>query len=436
MKKLFAISIVITLIISIFSCGELTHVSFSQSKNSVYVGKLKSEVNPGMYYYVKNTIKKAEEKKADVIVFEIDTFGGRVDSAVKISDMITSSSIPTIAYINTKAESAGVLLSIACDKIYMAEGATIGSAETIPNTEKNISYWTSQLKSVAEQKGRNPEIVAAMADKDIQIEGLIHKGKLLNLTSKKAKEIKFIDGIAKSRKEIYEDLKINLAKENVLEDSLFESFINLITSSYIAPLLLSLGFVGMIIELLTPGFGVGGIISIFGFSLFFGGSILGGSATAFVLLVFLLGIISLIIEALAPGFGIFGMVGMACVAFSIIMVSNSVLQAFLYILIAFVVTIGATVFAFKKLPKRKIGKTLFLDTKLDKKEGFISSKENYSYLEKEGITVSYLRPSGKIEIEGEILDATSESTFIEKGKKIKVIKVEGSKIIVRKQKEE
>lgn len=436
MKKLIIFFIIGALVIPLISFQRLGAMASNNQTNSVYVVNVKGEVTPGMYYYIKKAVEKAQDENADALLFEIDTFGGRVDSAVSISDVIVSSKIPTVAFINKKAESAGVLISISCDKIYMAQGSTIGSAETIPNTEKNISYWTSQLKAVAQEKGRDAEIVAAMADKDIKIEGLIEKGKLLNLTSNKAKEIKFIEGIAKSRKQIYDNLKINMVKENILENSLFEKFINIITSSYIAPLLLSLGFVGMIIELITPGFGVGGVISMFGFSLFFGGSVLGGSANTFVLLCFLLGVVFLIFEAMAPGFGIFGMTGLASIVLSIIMASNSVLQAFLYIVLSFVVTVITTIFAFRKLPQRKVSKTLFLDTKLDKEEGFIPSKENDEYTNKEGIAVSYLRPSGKIEIDGNILDATSENTFIEKGKMIEVVKIEGSKIIVREKRED
>ncbi|SHK14653.1 NfeD family protein [Tepidibacter formicigenes] len=428
MKRAFFTFIIIIIFI-------LSNICFADSKNSVYVINVKGEVNPGMYYHIKNSINKAEDESADYILLEIDTFGGRVDSSVKISDLIVSSNIPTIAFINKKAESAGVLISISCDKIYMAKSSTIGSAEPVPNTEKNISYWTSQLKTVAEEKGRDPQIVASMADKDIKIEGLVDKGKLLNLTTNKAKEINFIDGVVSSRKDIYNDLNIKYVNEKKLEGNLYEKFSKFITLNYVSIILLSLGFVGMVIELITPGFGIGGIISILGFGLFFGGSVLGGNAGYFVFFVFFIGIIFLVLEAMAPGFGVFGMLGIGSIAFSIIMASNSLLQAFIYIVFAFTVTIITLVFAIKKLPKRKISKTLFLNTKLNKKEGFVSSKEKSKYLEKEGICISYLRPSGKVQIGEEVLDVISEGAFVEIGKKVKVIRVDGSKIVVREIKE-
>ncbi len=405
-------------------------------KKSIYVIDVKTEVTPGLYNYINNSIQKAEDEGADLILLEIDTFGGRVDSAISISDAIISSTVPTAAYINKKAISAGVLISISCDRIYMAPGATIGSAETIPATEKNISFWKKQLKTVAEEKGRDPQVVMAMADKDIEIEGLIEKGKLLNLTTNEAVDIGFIDGKALNRRQIYESLDIESFSETEIESTVVEDFINIISSSYVAPLLLALGFIGMIIEIITPGFGVGGIISIIGFSLFFMGSILGGSAQVLSVIVFMVGMVLLVIEAAAPGFGVFGVLGISSIIMSVVMASRSVAQAVMYIVIAIALTAVVITIIFKKLPKRKLSKTLLLDTNLNKDEGYISSEEKSQYLGKEGVCLSFLRPSGKIEIEGEMLDAIAESGLIEKGEKVKVIRVEGSKIIVRKKGEE
>ncbi|WP_066069245.1 NfeD family protein [Alkalithermobacter thermoalcaliphilus] len=431
MKRVFVFLIFLTTVLSVLFNPFITSSVFSKSNKSVYVINIKGEINPGTYYYVKNSIQKAEIENANLILFEIDTMGGRVDSAVNISDVIVSTKIPTVAYINKKAESAGVLISISCDKIYMAQGATIGSAETIPYTEKNISYWTSQLRSVAQQKGRDDDIVAAMADRDIQIEGIIDKGKLLNLTTKQAKKINFIDGVANSRYEIYSDIKIENLNEVVLEKSLFDSFVDFINSTYIAPILLALGFIGLIVEVITPGFGVGGVVSILGFGLFFGGSVLGGSASAFVFFVFFIGIAFLLLEALAPGFGVFGMFGILTIVISIVMASNSLAQALIYIVISMVLTILATIFLIKKLPKRKISKTLLLDTKLNKEEGFIPYKEKKEYIGKIGVSISDLRPSGKIRVDDEILDAISESSYIERGRAVQIIQINGNKIIVR-----
>ena len=119
-------------------------LSFGASDN-VYVIEISGEVNPGMLNYVRENIEDANNKNADLILFEVDTLGGRIDSAEKISQEILKSKVKTASYVNTKAESAGVLLSISANSLYMAPASTIGSAEPIPNTEKTLSYWKSLL---------------------------------------------------------------------------------------------------------------------------------------------------------------------------------------------------------------------------------------------------------------------------------------------------
>lgn len=430
MKKLYLCSMAFVVAVLVAVSGLLT--GFAQEKEKVYVINVKSEITPGLFSYIKSSLNKAEEEGASLVLFDIDTYGGRIDSAVNISDIILESDIKTVAYINKKAISAGVLVSISCDKIYMAPSATIGSAETIPATEKNISYWKKQLKTVAEQKGRNPELVMAMADKDIEIEGVVENGKLLNLTTEEALKLNFVDGKASSRGDIYRSLGIESFSENVLESTPIEDFINVISSSYVAPLLLALGFIGLVVEIITPGFGIGGLLSIIGFSLFFMGSIMGGNAHLLSVVLFIAGIAMLVAEAAAPGFGVFGTLGIAGVVLSIVMASSSLTQALAYMLVAIVLTVAVVALIFKKLPKRKLVKTLLLDTNLSKESGFIPAKEMLEYIDREGRAVSFLRPSGKIEIDNEILDAVSDGEFIQKDELVKVIRVEGSKIVVRK----
>lgn len=430
MKKLYLCSMAFVVAVLVAVSGLLT--GFAQEKEKVYVINVKSEITPGLFSYIKSSLNKAEEEGASLVLFDIDTYGGRIDSAVNISDIILESDIKTVAYINKKAISAGVLVSISCDKIYMAPSATIGSAETIPATEKNISYWKKQLKTVAEQKGRNPELVMAMADKDIEIEGVVENGKLLNLTTEEALKLNFVDGKASSRGDIYRSLGIESFSENVLESTPIEDFINVISSSYVAPLLLALGFIGLVVEIITPGFGIGGLLSIIGFSLFFMGSIMGGNAHLLSVVLFIAGIAMLVAEAAAPGFGVFGTLGIAGVVLSIVMASSSLTQALAYMLVAIVLTVAVVALIFKKLPKRKLAKTLLLDTNLSKESGFIPAKEMLEYIDREGRAVSFLRPSGKIEIDNEILDAVSDGEFIQKDELVKVIRVEGSKIVVRK----
>ncbi len=404
--------------------------AFSDTKN-VYVIEASGEVNVGMLNYIRNSIDEANQKNADLILIEIDTLGGRVDSAEAISREIIKSKVKTASYVNTKAESAGVLISISANSFYMAPASTIGSAETIPNTEKALSYWTSLLKTTAEQRDRDPKIVAAMADSSIEIKGLVEKGKLLNLTTKQAEEMGFSDGTMENRQQIYDDLGLGNVNEIRSEKTLADNIAGFISSSIISQLLLTAGFIGIVIEIITPGFGVGGLISILGFSLFFAGSILSGSTSTFAIIVFAIGIILLLIEIFIPGFGVFGVSGIAAIFASIVMASDSLYQALISISISSIITAIVVALIIKYLPKRNLSKTLFLGTNLDKEGGFVSSKEEPEYIGREGITLTFLRPSGKIEIDGQMLDAISEGRYIEKDKIVVVLKVEGSRLKVK-----
>lgn len=405
-------------------------LSFGASDN-VYVIEISGEVNPGMLNYVRENIEDANNKNADLILFEVDTLGGRIDSAEKISQEILKSKVKTASYVNTKAESAGVLLSISANSLYMAPASTIGSAEPIPNTEKTLSYWKSLLETTAEKRGRDPKLVAAMADSSIEIDNLVGKDKLLNLTTNKAKELNFSDGTMNSRQEIYEDLGLSAVNEIITVRKLSDNIIGFISSSLISQLLLTLGFVGLVVEVITPGFGFGGFLSIVGFSLFFAGSIISGSTTSFAIIVFLLGIILLLVEIFMPGFGIFGIAGIAGILGSIVMASTSVNQAIMSIGISLLITTTIVALIIKYLPKRNLSKTLFLGTNLDKENGFVSSKEDTSYIGMTAKTLTYLRPSGKIEIDGKMLDAISEGRYIEKDKIVVVLSVEGSRLKVK-----
>lgn len=431
MKK--AKSAILMMFMLVFLLGTVSWGNADTEK--IFVIKLDQEVNMGSYNHLKDSLKKAREGEYDLVVIEVDTLGGRIDAAEKMSNEIRRAGIKTVAFVNNKAESAGVLLSISAKEIYMAPGGTIGSAETIPKTEKILSYWVSLLKSVAEDTGKDPELVAAMADSDIVIKGLKEKGKLLNLTSQKAMELKFSKGTVSSRDELYSKLKISDYEETVAERGARSSFISFISSPNIMPLFLTLGFFGVLVEVITPGFGLGGFLGILGFSLFFGGAYLEGNGSMLSIGIFILGIVLLLIEVMIPGFGVFGIAGIGAIFGSIVMVTDSLAQAAVYTVVALGISFGAIYIFMKKVELKKMENTVFLASKLDKEAGFQTSKEKTELMGLMGITKSYMRPSGKIELDGLVYDAITEGEFIEVGKTVTVIRVEGSKIIVRQDKE-
>lgn len=425
-KKWIARLILVILVLIPFSAMS------QQSNDTVYVIPINGEIGLAMEQYLDESIKIAEMDKDTVaIIIEIDTYGGRIDATENMSRLIMKANYPTISFVNTKAESAGVLLTISSDKIAMAPGSTIGSAEPVPNTEKILSHWTGTLRSAAQEKGRDPELVAAMADSSIVIPKVIEAGRLLNLTTREAENLGFTDVIAANHQEILSKLGIEYSEIKVMDIPARVKMAQGLSSSYIIPILLSLGFIGLVIEILTPGFGLGGTISLIAFSLYFGGSFLAGNAGTAVILVFVTGIILLSIEAFVPGFGVPGIGGIICIITSIILAANSVTTAVVSLLISIVITVVSTFLILKFAPRNKFFDNLILATEMKSGANFITKNYN-QYLNQVGIVTTFLRPSGTVDINGELLDVVSEGAFIEAGTQVKVIKVEGRKIIVRK----
>lgn len=430
-KKYFLATITLLLIFVI--CSSLVYAKQELDENKVYIVPVKGVINKGLEQFVKRELKAAKKEKVKAIVFEIDTPGGQVQSAINISNAIINTSIPTISFINNEATSAGVIVAISCDKIYMSPNSTIGAAETRPKEEKYISYWSSKLESVAETTGRDPKLVAAMADADIEIKGVIEKGKILSLTTREATRLGLADGVAENYKEL-------LTKEK-LEDSTIikkdkrpvEKFAQIIMDPYITPIILTVGFVGIITEILTPGFGLPGIIGIIALGLFFGAGIMIETAQYWMIGLFILGVLLLVIEIFIPGFGVFGVSGIICCILSIMSAFYNTKQALISLIFALITSCFIIYLLLKYIIKTPALNKLILKTKQEKSKGYttIYLEDIKKFLGKSGITLTALRPSGMAVFDGKKLDVISKGEFIPEGKEVIITKVEGSKIIVK-----
>ena len=406
-------------------------LGFNGAKDNVYVIPIEGEINKATFKFVKNAMEGIDPNTTDAIIFEIDTYGGLIAEAINIKDLIIASPVPTISYINNKAVSAGALISIASEKVVMSKSATIGSAETIPNTEKILSMWRGVLRDTAQLRGRDEIVVEAMADKDIVIDGVIERDKLLNLTSSEALKYGVSDMTADSYKEILDALNIKNANIVEIQENLQVKLTKYIASPYVASFLLTLGFVGLVIEILTPGFGLGGTISIIGFGLYFGGNILAGNSDWTSLILFVIGMILAGVAIIVPGFGIPEIGSVIFIFAGVILAVDSVSTALFSLSIAIILTTIISVMLVKLGFRSKHLNKIVLQSNHSSEKGFLSTDSMCNYLDKEGIADTELRPSGFITIDGERLDAMSESDLIFKGSKVKVVKIEGSKIFVR-----
>lgn len=426
MKKTFLILILMFFII-------FTYETYSKSEK-VLIVHIEGEIELGLSKYIQRALNDLDGVKG--VIFVVDTFGGAVDAATQIRDNIlklNSKGILTIGWIKGRAWSAGALITLSTKKIVFSSGGSMGAAEPIPATEKTISALKGEFESTCEANGREPLIGAAMVDKEIEIEGVVKKGEILTLSKDLAKKVGFSDFEANSIEEILKEFNLSNLEVLDVQYSLAEKIARFLTQSTIREILLIIGFLGLIIEATTPGFGVPGTMGLISLALFFGGHMIAGIGNWFYVGLFILGVVLLLIEIfLIPGFGLTGISGIILIFVSIFFTLGGGEKALYSIGVVAAILLVLFVILLILFPRLPIWKKLGLKERLETEKGYTSYTKIDELVGKEGIVLTTLRPAGTIEIDGKRYDALSLGEFIEKGTKIKVIKVEGGKIIVEK----
>lgn len=402
------------------------------SEPLVYVVSIEGTIEQGLSSYVKRVVGEAESRMADAILVEVNTFGGRVDAATEIRDYIIGFPGLSIAYVKGRAWSAGALITLAAEKIVMARTASIGAAETIPKEEKQISALRGEFEATAENRGRDPEIAAAMVDADISIEGLVDKGKLLTLTAQRAKDLGFIDAIAASRQEALAEFGLEGAKVVETAQTRAEKLARFLTDPTVSSILLTLGFLGLLFEITTPGWGVPGTVGVLALALFFGGRLVVGLAGWGVIGLFILGFVLLLIEVFViPGFGITGISGIISIFASLVLSFRNIREASFAISFAMLASFLVVVVLLKRFGRSEALGRLVLRTSEHTDEGYVATPAREDYVGKRGHTLTSMRPAGAVLIDGERIDAVTEGDFLKEGCEVEVIKVEGPRLVVR-----
>jgi len=429
MKTNKTIILLIALII-ILSLGMINICA--NEKNEAYLISIKGTIDLGLSSYVDRALEEAEKNDVKLVIFEIDTLGGRVDAALQIRDKIMGLNIPSIVYIKNRAWSAGALISLSAENIIMGKSASIGAAEPRPAEEKTISALKAEFSSTASSRGRSKTIASAMVDKDIEIENLVEKDKILTLDADQAVDLGFIDGIAGNIEEALMILNYKNIEVKYIYPNWAEKVSRFVTNPIVSSLLLSIGFLGLIIEFWTLGWGIAGSIGIISLSLFFGGHILVGLAGWEAVILFLVGIILLLVEIFViPGFGVAGISGIIAMIASIFLASGSIIQATYYIFISLGITILGFLLLLKYLPSTRTWKRFILSTEQTKESGYTVETTELKKLEnKKGKAVTPLRPSGIVEVMGKKINAITRGEYIESKTEIKIVSIEGNKVVV------
>lgn len=440
MKKLFLLLIAISGSVNIYA-----------QQKKVLLMEIKQEIDPRMTRYVDLALDHAEEIEADVVIIEMDTYGGILTDAKEIVDKIMHFKKPVWVFINSDAASAGALISISCDSIYMSPGASIGAATVVDGEgqkapDKYQSYMRSIMRSTAEENKRDPQIAEGMVDEDIEIKGIKPAGKILTFSTTEALQHGYCEAKVETIQEI---LKRNKMEDSVVvkyELSGTEKIISMILNPFISGILILIIIAGIYFEMQAPGLGFAGLAALVALILYLVPYYLNGLAENWEIIAFLIGIALIAVEIFViPGFGVAGISGIILTVGSLvlIMLNNDAFDfefvAMNDILLALAAALGGMlgggillfVGASKLHGTRFYSRIALTDTQ-ESSKGYTSNvlvKE--SLKGKSGTAHTVLRPSGKVIIDGKLYDAYTRGDFIEKGQQIEVISDEGSALKVK-----
>lgn len=439
----------------------------NDSTKLVYKFNIKEDIAPSVWHQTQKVFENAKKSNADLILIHMNTYGGTVVDADSIRTRILNSDIPVWVFIDNNAASAGALISMACDSIFMRPGANIGAATVVNQTgekapDKYQSYFRSIMRSTAQSHGsdtlivegdtivkwfRDPIIAEAMVDEDVFVAGIVDTGKILTFTAIEAEEHGFCEGIVENIEELLALANINDYVIEEFEPTPIDMIIGFLTKPIISGLLIMAIIGGIYFEMQSPGIGFPLIIAITAAVAYFAPLYLEGLAQNWEILVFICGLVLIAIELFViPGFGIAGISGIILAVAGLILSllgnekfnfemvdSRAFFVAALTVTLAMIggftlaIWLGQKLFTAQTGPFRKLS----LKSMQEKSDGYIGVDTHLrDMVGKEAVAYTVLRPSGKIEIEGEIWDALSEDVFIEKGSKVKVIKQEATQLYV------
>lgn len=424
---------------------------YQEGTLSIFLMEIRDDIDPRMNRYVELALNQATEVNADIVIIDMDTYGGAVNDANDIRTRILEYEKPVWVYINNDAASAGALISLACDSIYMVPGANIGAATVVNGADgsqapdKYQSYMRSIMRSTAEENNRDPLIAEGMVDERVEIEGVTEAGKIITFTTSEAIANGYCEREVASIQDILE--KNNIVDYELIKYELSgsEKVISFFLNPFVSGLLILVITAGIFFELQTPGVGFPLAAAGIALVLYLVPYYLNGLAANWEIAAFFVGFALIALEVFViPGFGIAGIAGIICTVGALIfmMLGNDNFN-FDYVPVGEISTaatvvgagvLGSIVVLFVvgyRFTQSKMFSRVALMSTQEKKDGYVATFQNEDLIGRQGTANTILRPSGRIEIEGEVYDAYTRGEYVESGERVVVISQEGSSLKVR-----
>ncbi len=449
-------------------CNTVYAYDEAEGRKLVYKFDMRTDVMPALWRQTQQAFDEAEELGADYILIHMNTYGGLVQAADSIRTKILNTETPVIVFVDNNAISAGALIAIAAQKIFMRPGASIGAATVVDATgmevpDKFQSFMRAAMRATAESHGkdtlvtendtiirwfRDPLIAEAMVDPSISIPGIIEEGKVLTMTSEEAIAAGYSEGMATTIAEVLQKAGIEDYEIAEYELTTLESVIGFLIHPIFQSILIMIIIAGLYFELQTPGVGFPFGVAFLAAILYFAPLYLEGIAQNWEIALFIVGVILLAVEIFAiPGFGVAGISGLVLMVtgLTLAMIDNIVwefegvgtglfFRSLLLVIVSAFIALVTSISVSRKLLDTTVFSHLVLSSTQDKEQGYIGVDNQYrSLIGKSGVSSTSLRPSGRVEIDFEQYDAKSLVGFIDKGEKVKVVKFETGQVYVVKE---
>lgn len=413
---------------------------FSSDNKLIYTYTLQSEVTPGMARTFSKAMQAAEEKNAALFLIHMNTYGGMLDAADSIRNTIINAKIPVVVFIDRNAASAGALISIACNRIYMRSGSSFGAATVVTQDgsaapDKYQSYMRAMMRTTAEKRGRDPLIAEAMVDPRIIIAGVNDSGRVLTFTAVEALANNYCNAIVESETEILQKENMTGYTQEYFKPSLTDKLIGFFMSPVISGLLIMIMLAGLYFEFQAPGSIFPIAAAVVAAVFYFAPLYLEGLAANWEILLFAIGVILLAAEFFViPGFGIAGVIGITCttLSFALSLLNNKgwdftfttpgqITNAVAISCGAMLVSVVMVFYLLSKLATSNRFGRMTLQTQFNSSDGFSIAEGKTSLKGKRGTAFTQLRPSGKVIIDAKVYDAVAQSGVIEINSSIEVV---------------
>lgn len=424
-------------------------LAFVATAQRAFVIPIETEIDLSAFHHFRKAMTQAEDFGADVIIVKLNTYGGALDAADSIRISLMRSPIATAAFVDPNAASAGALIALACDSVFMSPGATMGSATVVngqgePMPQKYQSYMSATMRATAEHHGRttdgdsmvwrrNPDIAASMVNPDVSV----------SFTANQAIANGFADGTANSVEDVLADLKMAGAETRYYRSTFTDDLLGFLSGAGVRAILVMLILGGIYMEMHTPGLGFAAATAVVAAILYFLPMLVTGTMPAWVLICFIAGVVLIALEVfVVPGFGITGISGATAIGIAIVgaMMSSDSVSGFdiaslgrsLAVLFAgLILATGAVLYLTSSKGPKCFRKHSELMTELRVSDGFVGvDMTPAKYIGCEAKTITDLRPAGKIEIDKDVFDAVSTGSFIAAGRTVKVVRYENAQLYV------